>query len=81
MAKSLKEQIKEMEQKNREATAPKAIPEETISFDSWFHQRSDKLARCHKKEIIFADFKARGLGDNATIAEYDKALELYGVKL
>lgn len=79
--KSLKEQIKEMEQKKREDSTPK-IPEETrVTFDSWYHLRKDKIASCHLKEIIAADFKARKVPNEATIAEFDKALELYGVKL
>jgi hypothetical protein len=78
---SLKEQIKEMENKNREMSAPKVAPEEKVSFDSWYHQRKDKIAKCHHKEIIMADFKARGLGKEATMGEFDKALALYGVKL
>lgn len=81
MAKNLKEQIKEMEMKNRMETAPKAAPLEKVSFDAWFHQRKDKIARCHHKEIILADFKARGLGQEATVEEFDKAIELYGIKL
>jgi hypothetical protein len=81
MAKNLKEKIKEMEQKNREETTPKVKPLEVISFNSWYHQKKDKIAKCHHKEIIMADFKARGLGEEATVEEFDKALELYGVKL
>lgn len=81
MAENLKEQIKEMEKKNREESAPKVTPLEVVSFNSWYHQRKDKIAKCHHKEIIMADFKARGLGEEASIEEFDKALELYGVKL
>lgn len=81
MTKNLKEQIKEMEKKNRQESTPKAMPLEMISFSSWYHQRKDKIAKCHHKEIIMADFKARGLGEEATVEEFDKALELYGVKL
>jgi hypothetical protein len=77
--KSLEDQIKEMEKKNREAAIiARPAP---VSFDSWFHQRSDKIDKCHRKEIIMADFKARGVSEEATIEEFDKALALYGVKL
>lgn len=80
--KNLEDQIKAMEKKNREAAAAIVVASPiAVSFDSWFHQRSDKIARCHHKEIIMADFKARGMGEEATMAEFDKALELYGVKL
>lgn len=78
---SLKEQIKEMEAKNREVSAPKVSQEAKVSFDSWYHQRKDKIAKCHLKEILMADFKARGLSKDATMVEFDKALEMYGVKL
>lgn len=81
MAKNLKEQIKEMEMKHREETAPKASPLEKVSFDSWYHQRKDRIPKCHHKEIIMADMRSRGLGKEATVEEFDKALELYGVKL
>lgn len=79
--KDLKAEIKMMEAKKREETAPKAPAEKKVSFDSWYHQRKDKIAKHHLKEIIKADFEARGLGKEATMGEYDKALELYGVKL
>jgi hypothetical protein len=81
MAKNLNEQIKEMEMKKREESAPKVEPEAKVSFDSWYHQKKDKFAKCHHKEIILADFKARGLSEEATIEEYDRALGLYGIKL
>lgn len=81
MADNLNEQIKKMENKKRKEQAPVVIPDALVSFDSWFHQRKDKIARCHYKEILMADFKARGLKEEATIKEFDKALELYGIKL
>jgi len=79
--KSLKEEIKEMERKAREESAPQIAEETKVSFDSWYHMRKDKIPSCHLKEILAADFKARNMPNNATIAEFDKALELYGVKL
>jgi hypothetical protein len=81
MKKNLKAQIKEMEAKKREESAPATPAEVVVAFDSWFHQRSKQIPKIHMKEILMADFKARGLGDKATMAAYDKALELYGVKL
>jgi hypothetical protein len=79
--KNLKAQIKEMEIKKREETAPVTQPDAEVSFDSWFHQRAKQIPKVHMKEILMADFKARGLGDKATMAAYDKALGLYGIKL
>jgi hypothetical protein len=75
----LKAQIKEMESKKRVAAPEKK--DKKVSFDSWYHQRKQKIAKCHMKEIIWADFKARGMKDKQTMEEFDKALKLYGVKL
>lgn len=75
----LKAAIKEMENKKREAIPVQK--EKLVSFDSWYHQRSHQIPRQHRKEVIQADFKSRGLGKKATMEEFDKALKLYGVKL
>lgn len=77
----LKNMIKEMETNARKQSAPESVPKALVSFDSWFHQRKDKIARCHHKEIIAVDFKARGVKDEASMEDFDKALELYGIKL
>jgi hypothetical protein len=79
--KSLKDEIKEMEQKKREEAVPQKATEKEVSFDSWYHQRKSKIKKCHMKEIIWADFVSRGMGKRAKMDEYDKALGLYGVKL
>lgn len=79
--KDLKTKIKEMEAKKREDTLVPLEPEVEVTFDSWFHQRKHMIPKNHLKEIIIADFKARGLGLSGTMAAYDKALGLYGVKL
>lgn len=79
--KKLKAQIKEMEAKKREESTPVVEPEKEIAFDSWFHQRKAMIPKIHTKEVIFADFIARGLKDKATVAAYDAALKLYGVQL
>lgn len=79
--KDLKAQIKAMEAKKREEIAPIPKAETQVTFDSWYHQRKQMIPTCHLKEILLADFAARNLGLKATMAAYDKALELYGVKL
>jgi hypothetical protein len=79
--KNLKAQIKEMEIKKREESAPVIEPETEVAFDSWFHQRKAMIPKIHMKEVIQAEFKARGLDGKATVAAFDKALALYGVKL
>lgn len=79
---SLRDKIKQMEQeKRKESMAKVKTAEKLMSFDSWFHQRKDSIKSCHRKEIILADFKSRGVSSKATMAEFDKALELYGIKL
>lgn len=79
--KNLKDQIKEMESKKREESAPLMEPEAEVAFDSWFHQRKPMIPKIHVKEVIMAEFKARGLDGKATMAAFDAALALYGVKL
>lgn len=79
--KDLKAEIKAMEAKKREDTTPKASVEKKVSFDSWYHQRKPLIPKCHIKEILWADFVARGMKLQQTMGEYDRALELYGVKL
>jgi len=84
---ALAKEIKEMEMaKKKEAMekAPKVAPvvDLGVSFDEWWMLLVKKITiRPSYKEVIKADFKARGLGDRASMAEYDKALELYGIKL
>lgn len=75
----LKAKIKEMESKKRDVVVAK--PDKKVSFDSWYHQRKNKIPKQHMKEILIADFTSRGLGAEATMEEYDKALKLYGIKL
>jgi hypothetical protein len=59
----------------KEAAAPK------FDFDAWFASRQPKIPRHHRKEILRADFTARGLGQCESLADFDAALNKYGVKL
>ena len=43
--------------------------------------REAAIPRQHKKEILLADFMGQGLKVKATVADFDKALARYGVKL
>lgn len=72
-------EIKKMEEAKRKA-AP-VLKNKVVSYNSWYHQRKHKIPKQHVKEVIWADFVARGVKDLATVEEFDKALELYGVKL
>ena len=82
--KDYKEEIKKMESKKREAAiknAPAAPAANDVSFDEWYMMRSAGIPKIHRKEILRADFKGRGLGAKADLAQYDEALGKYGVKL
>lgn len=79
--KDLRVEIKEMEAKKREETTPVAAAEKRVTYDSWYHQRKKQFAKCHSKEVIWADMSARGIKGKQTMGEFDKALELYGIKL
>ena len=61
-----------------EAAAPEAPK---LDFDAWFASRGTKIPRHHRKEILRADFTARGLGQCESLADFDAALNKYGVKL
>lgn len=77
--KNLLSEIKKMENKRREESGgqPKQA---VVHFEAWFHQRKNVIPAIHKKEVIMADFKSRGLDQEATIEQFDRALKLYGVK-
>lgn len=72
-------EIKRMEDARRKAAPAKQ--DKVMSFNSWYHQRKGVIPKQHMKEIIWADFVARGVKDMSTMEEFDKALGLYGVKL
>lgn len=55
--------------------------EELVEFETWHASRGPKIPQHHHKEILKADFKARGLCDMATMKDFDEALTKYGVKL
>lgn len=63
-----------------EAAEQPAKPQD-MPFDVWWAMVQKKMPPQHRKEVILADFKARGLGMKQTLAEYNEALALYGVKL
>lgn len=82
--KTIKEEIKQMETKKREEkSGPKKEEKKNamVSFDSWWHKVKAKIKGRHPREVILADFKARGLGLKAEKKQYDEALRKYGIKL
>lgn len=52
-----------------------------VEFNVWFAMREKKIPAQHMREIIWADFKGRGLLPKETVATYDAALAKYGIKL
>lgn len=60
---------------------PVVAPTTKVDFDAWFAMREKKIPIQHRKEIIKADFKGRGLKMFEEVAVYDEALKKYGVIL
>jgi hypothetical protein len=81
----LKAEVKEAEDKRRQENlkkaAPRKVEELKLDFSSWYTLRCSMIPRKHYKEIIRADFEARGLSKKETCAVYDAALAKYGIKL
>lgn len=57
--------------------APKVEPK--IDFGSWYYSKA--VPTHHYKEIVWADFQARGLSEYETKETFDKALKLYGLNI
>lgn len=76
-------QDEEMEVAPEVIKAAPAAPQlnEKIHFDEWFSSRKHRIPPQHMKEILMADFKARKVPMEAGPNVFDKALEVYGVKL
>jgi hypothetical protein len=55
--------------------------DDLIDFDAWWMNVS-KRVKMHSwmKEIVKADFKARGLKNAETIEKFDETLRIFGVK-
>jgi hypothetical protein len=63
-----------------EAAAPQSAPK-LVDFDMWYANRKNKIPAEHRKEVLKADFRGRGLKDRASMQDFDEALGKYGVKL
>jgi len=76
----LKSKIKEMESAKRELEKPTNSTVEKLSFDHWWVSLNKRSTlRPHMKEIIWADFKARGLDKEELADKYDEGLKLFGL--
>lgn len=67
--------------KKRENAQPSASQPATVDFDAWWAMNEKKIPEQHRKEIVLADFRARGLSTKETMQSYHDALKKYGVKL
>lgn len=68
-----------MAESNNNKPQEHAVPK--MKFEAWHAYRERLIPKHHYKEILKADFKAQGVKDSATIAEFDQALKRYGVTL
>ena len=60
------------------AQAPQPVK---VDFDAWWAMNESKIPPQHHKEIVKADFCARGLSLRESMQSYSEALKKYGVKL
>ena len=74
------EAVQEAPKKEEKAPAPKAEPAK-VEFDAWWAARASQIPAVHKKEIIRADMKGRKIPMVATMAAFDEALKMYGIKV
>lgn len=80
----LKRKIKEMEDTLRKQTVVNSEPQDEsckMSFDQWWVTINHKVnMRPHLKEILLADFRARGLSKLEDEQKYNDALRVFGIK-
>lgn len=81
--KKWKQEQKQSEEKvlEKPASVVEVPKEPLVEFDAWYASRASRIPSQHHKEILWADFKARGLKKMALMNEYDEALKKYGVQL
>jgi hypothetical protein len=79
---------------NEEATAPAEQPAEMsaveeaaapapekIEFEQWWAMRKNRIPAMHHREVVWADFKGRGMNVVETAEAFDAALKKYGIKI
>lgn len=55
--------------------------DEKITYNQWWMKINKKVPmRAHLKEIIWADFQARGLTKSETEDKYNETLRVFGIK-
>jgi len=70
---------KERQMAQQEMSAEQSQPK--IAFEAWWALMQKRMPPNHHKEIVMADFRARGLSMQEPMAVFEKALADYGVKL
>jgi hypothetical protein len=81
-------EIKKVQDAKREEVLAKAPPKpatqssEAISYDQWWMIVNRKIKlQPWLKEVMFADFKARGAGKMETEKRYNELLKLFGYQI
>ena len=76
-------EMKKMEKKARDEAkaANPPPPPATMFFDEWWAAKCRNIPAMHRKEVVFADFKARGLTNKEAPQKFDDALKVYGVDI
>ena len=66
---------------NAQPAALVSPPVVKIDFDAWWAMNEKKIPAHHHKEVILADFRARGLSLRESIQSYNDGLKRYGLKI
>lgn len=69
------------QKQSQKVAAPAPVLPPGVDFEVWWAKAQKRIPQQHRKEIVLADFKARGLSMRETTETYNAALEKYGVKL
>jgi hypothetical protein len=78
---------RELKQQQSQIVKPTTVPETAqpslplVEFEVWWATTAKKIPIHHRKEIVKADFMARGLSLREPAVVFNKALEQYGLKL
>jgi hypothetical protein len=59
--------------------APEPSQAPKLDFDAWWALNEKKIPKQHTKDVIWADFKARGLSSQETMQTYNLAIREYGL--
>lgn len=54
---------------------------EKVTFEVWYSMRVNSIPPQHRKDVLLADFMARGMQKEMTIKRFDELLVEYGVRI